>query len=321
MLFRSPQFQRSFVARDTASLSRQLDSQFHQYFETANVIKLEKLRAFDTSFSFVAESSEGSSDLAGRKSICPTLIKQARSRQGAERLQIVSDLCPVADRLYHAVIVPIGGLRPIGYLQIITDPIHNLSAIEMTLGMPVKIALASGQVLYKSREWFPPHAMERTLVAVYPLETSFSGKVMNLAIMQDIRSLHEKLSMTRYMIMMVAGLVTLLVIAIALLVLQSTTLRPLMALHDQLRRVRKDRTRLSESLTPAGTLEIKELAQDFNALSAELGDVHRMLERQAFTDTLTDLPNRSHFHERLRQCTAVVRVTQRPFSQIGRAHV
>ncbi len=156
--------------------------------------------------------------------------------------------------------------------------------------------------------------MERTLVAEYPMETFFSGKAMKLAVMQDIHPLSEKFSTTRYMIMMVAGLVTLLVIAIALLVLQSTTLRPLMALHDQLRSVRKDRTRLSETLTPAGTLEIKELAQDFNALSAELGDVHRMLERQAFTDTLTDLPNRSHFNDRLQHCTSTVRAAQNPFS-------
>jgi diguanylate cyclase (GGDEF)-like protein len=309
-----PGFQRAFAARDTLSLPRLMDNQFHQYFETANIIKIEKLRAFDIDFSFVAESTEGSPLLAGGKVHCPALIQQARTRQGPARLQTISDLCPVADRLYHAVIVPIGGLRPKGYLQIFTDPTRSLAGTEKALGMPVKITLASGQVIYKSEAWFPPQAMERTLVAEYPLETPASGRVMTLGVMQDIHLLHEKLSMTRYMVMMVAGLVTLLVIAIAMLVLQNTTLRPLMALHDQLRSVRKDRTRLSETLTPSGTLEIKELAQDFNALSAELGDLHRMLERLAFTDTLTELPNRSHFHERLQQCTASVRAARNPFA-------
>ncbi|MEW6330368.1 MAG: diguanylate cyclase, partial [Pseudomonadota bacterium] len=309
-----PLFQRAFAARDTTTLSRLMDNQFHQYFETANVIKIEKLRAFDIDFGFVAESVEGSPLLAGGKILCPALIQQARARQGPARLQTISDLCPVVDRLYHAVIVPIGGLRPKGYLQIFIDPIHGLAGTGQALGMPVRITLASGQVIYKSDAWFPPQDMERTLVAEYPLETRASGRVMTLAVMEDTQALHEKLSMTRYMVMMAAGLVTLLVIAVAMLVLQHTTLRPLMALHEQLRSVRKDRTRLSETLTPSGTLEIKELAQDFNALSAELGDLHRMLERQAFTDTLTDLPNRSHFHERLQQSTAPAGVTGSPFA-------
>ena len=307
-------FQNAFAVRDLRSLTQLMDNQFHQYFETANVIKIHKLRTFDTNFVLVAESSEGDPLLAGGKSACPALIEKARARQGPARIQAISGLCPVANQMYHAVIVPIGGLRPKGYLQIITDPSYSLAAAEKALGMPIKITLASGQVVYRSQTWLPPEAVARTLVAEYPLETLSSGKVATVAIMEDIRALHEKLSMTRYMIMMAASLITLLVIAIALLALQNTTLRPLMALHDQLRSVRKDRTRLSETLTPAGTLEVKELAQDFNALSAELGDLHRMLERMAFTDMLTELPNRSHFHERLRQCTATPRPVQNPFA-------
>lgn len=309
-----PEFQRAFAARDVASLARLMNNQFHQYFETANVIKLEKLRAFDINFSLVAESTQGNPLLVDGKHACPVLIKQAQARQGPARLQTISDLCPVGDSLFHAVIVPIGGLRPKGYLQILSDPTRSLVGTEKALGLPVKITLATGQVIYKSETWFPPQDMGSTLVAEYPLETISSGRVMTMGIMEDIRPLYRNLSMTRNMVMVVAGLVTLLVIAIALLVLQNTTLRPLMALHDQLRSVRKDRTRLSETLTPSGTLEVKELAQDFNVLSAELGDLHRMLERLAFTDTLTELPNRSHFHERLKQCTAAVRTVQKPFA-------
>ena len=310
----NPDFQRAFAARDTLSLVQLMDDQFHQYFETANVIKLEKLRVFGIDYKLFAESSEGDPRLTGEKNACPALIQKARTRQGPARIKAISDLCPFADHLYYAMIVPVGGLRPSGYLQIFVDPSFNLAQAEKALGMPVKITLSSGKVIYKSKTWSPPDAMPRTLVAEYPLATLSSGRLVTVEIMDDIRELHEKLSMTRYMIMMTASLITLLVIAIALLALQNTTLRPLMALHEQLRSVRKDRTRLSESLTPAGTREIKELAQDFNALSAELGDLHRMLERMAFTDTLTDLPNRSHFHERLDQCTAVVRAAQIPFA-------
>ena len=308
------EFQRAFAARDTDSLSRLMNRQFHQYFETANIIRLEKLMALDADLSFVAESTEGGVSPANGKNTCQGLIRSAGMRQGAARLKPVSDLCAGGGHLYHAVIVPVGGLRPHGYLMIVTDPVQVLAGGEAALGLPLRIALVSGELLYTSPHWLPLQAMERALVAEYPLQATASGTVATLGIMDDMRGLQEKLSVTRYMVMMVAGLITLLVIAIALLVLQNTTLRPLMALHDKLRSVRKDRTRLSETLAPSGTLELRELAQDFNAMSAELGDVQRMLKRQAFTDMLTELPNRSHFHECLRQCTTSVRPSPEPFA-------
>ncbi len=308
------EFQRAFVARDTGSLSRLMNRQFHQYFETANVIRLEKLRAFDAGMSLVAESTEGGSTLANGKLACPALIRRAAARQGSARLKPLSDLCATSDRLHHAVVVPVGGLRPQGYLMIVTDPVHVLAGVEAALGLPLRIVLPSGELLHKSPDWLPPQAMERALVADYPLHATASGTVATMMIMDDMHGLQEKLSSTRYMVMMAAGLVTLLAIAIALLVLQNATLRPLMALHDHLRGVRKDRTRLSETLAATGTIEIRELAQDFNAMSAELGDVYRILERQAYTDTLTELPNRNHFHECLRQCTVAVRAAPEPFA-------
>ncbi|MCR4300641.1 MAG: EAL domain-containing protein [Sulfuricaulis sp.] len=307
-------FRSAFAGRDQINLVKQLNNQFHQYFATVDVVKLQKLQVFDLNFALVAESSEGAPALANKIIACPTLVDQARIRQGRFRLLPISQLCQFSGLPFHAQIVPIGGLRPTGYLQIVTDPTYSLAKIETALDMPLKITLVPGRVFYKSESWLPPDAMEHAIVAEYPLEVPSVGRVLTIAVMQDIHPLYQKLAMTRYMIMMAAGLVTLLVIAIALLALQNTTLRPLMALHEQLRSVRKDRTRLSESLTPTGTLEIKELAEDFNALSAELRDLHRMLERMAFTDTLTNLPNRSLFHERLQQCTAAVRAVQSPFA-------
>lgn len=309
-----PDFQRAFSARDARSLMRLLDSQFHRYLITTDVVKLKKIQVFDLDFRLLAESSEGAPALNQGKIPCPVLIDQARVRQGRSRLLPLSQLCLFVGQPYYAVIIPVGGLKPKGYLQLITDPSHSLITVETALGVPLKVMLGTGRTVYKSKAWLAPHDMEKALVAEYSLEAPTPDQAITLSIMEDIHLLYEKLSMTRYVVMMVAGLVTLLMIAIALLVLQSTTLRPLMALHDQLRSVRKDRSRLSETLMPAGTLEIKELAQDFNALSAELGDVHRMLERQAFTDTLTDLPNRSHFHERLQHSTSTVRAAQNPFS-------
>ncbi|MDH5513308.1 MAG: hypothetical protein OEY27_08885, partial [Gammaproteobacteria bacterium] len=90
----NPDFQRAFAARDTRSLVQLMDNQFHQYFETANVIKLEKLRVFGIDYKLFAESSEGDPRLTGEKNACPALIQKARTRQGPARIKAISDLCP-----------------------------------------------------------------------------------------------------------------------------------------------------------------------------------------------------------------------------------
>ncbi|MHB8534244.1 MAG: putative bifunctional diguanylate cyclase/phosphodiesterase [Sulfuricaulis sp.] len=297
------EFRRAFADRDTRSLTRLLDRQFHQYLETAGVVKLQKLRAFDLDYALVAESSEGDPALADGKVVCPTLIEQARARRGHQRLPPISQLCVSAGQPYESVIVPIGGLRPMGYLQIITNPITSLIPLESSLGMPLKLILPSGQDIYRSRTWLPHEVMDDALVAEYPLQTPTGRPALTIAILKDIRPLYEKLATTRYLIMLVAGLITVLAIAVALLVLRRTTLRPLMALHDHVRNVRKDRARLGDTLASGGTLEIRELSRDFNALSMELRDMNLVLEHMAYIDRLTELPNRSHFHEYLRQRT------------------
>ena len=305
-------FQRAFNARDAGALARLMDSQFHQYFATADVIKLQKLQVFDHEFSQVAESSEGTAKLANGNVACPALMAQVRARQGRFRLLPASQLCVFADQVYYAVIVPVGGLRPRGYLQVTTDPSYSLAQIESALGMPLRMTIPPGSVIYQSKAWMSSNAMEKALVAEYPLETPVAGRVMTVAILSDIQALHEKLATTRNMVMMAAGVITLLMIAVALLVLQNTTLRPLLALHDKLRTVLRDRARLGETLAPGGTVEIRELSRDFNALSTELGGLHRMLRRMAYTDTLTELPNRAHFHESLKQLTGSTLKNRKP---------
>ncbi len=306
-------FQRAFDTHDVPALTHLMDNQFHQYFETASIINLEKLQVFDLNFNLVAESSEGSALLTANKIACPALIEHARLRSGTERIRTISQLCSFAGESFHAMILPLGGLRPKGYLQVVTDPSLSLMPIETALGMPFKITLASGKVNYKSKNWLPPESMEQALVAEHSLQGD-AGPVLSVAILEDIHPLAEKLAATRYVIMLVAGLITLAVVGIALWVLQRTALRPLHALREQLRNVRKDRSRLGEVLSPGGTAELRELSQDFNALSSELRHLHRTLERMAYTDMLTELPNRSHFHKHLQDRTLASREHKTPFA-------
>jgi diguanylate cyclase (GGDEF)-like protein len=299
------EFQLAFDAHDGDRLARLLDNQFHQYFETAHVMELQKLQVLDLNFNVIGESTEGSPDLPAGRLVCPRLAGLGLARHGAERLKPLAELCLVGKKPYHAVIVPIGGLRPRGYIQVVINPVYCLSGIETILGIPLRLTLPDGVVAHQSTGWSLPAAetADKTLIAEYILKTSAAEPLMTVALLEDISLLYEKLTRTRFAVMLTAGLILVVVIFFASLLLQKMALRPLMALHDQMRMVRKDRTRLGETLTPAGTGELRELSQDFNAMCMELRDLHHVLEHMAFTDALTGLPNRTSFQRHLQKYT------------------
>ena len=141
-------FNSAFDQRDITALSTLLDTQFHQHFVTASVLKLEKLLALDDFFNLVAESSEGAKNILPHEMVCPNLLARAKQRHGAQRLQPLSELCVDHNRAYFAVIVPTGGLRVKGYVLVITDPSQSLKHIEPALGMPLQIRTARDEILF-----------------------------------------------------------------------------------------------------------------------------------------------------------------------------
>ena len=294
-------FRTAFASKSRKDITHLLNNQFHQYFVTADVIKLKKLYAFDEYFNLLAESSEGSSNILPQEVVCSNLVKRAKRRHGAQRLQPISELC-VHNRLaYQSVIVPIGGLKVIGYVGIITDPSHSLIATEADLGMPLRISLPNDKVVYLSEQWPNPNTMDDLILAEYTLQSQTFEPALKIAIVNNIQSLNKKLEKTRYLVMFVAGLATILTVIIVLYLFQKTMLKPLNQLTRQLRILKKDRSRLGELVSVVGNSEIKELATDFNEMTMELKNLHDSLENLTFTDALTDLPNKGLFQDRLEQ--------------------
>ena len=310
----APEFQRAYETKNHGALMRLLDNPFHQYLVTADIIKLEALRVFDANFNIIATST--ASDALGKDHQgCPQLITRARQRSATEQLWTISELCLTpTGHADFAVLVPIGATHITGYLEVITNPVHNLLALEASLGMPLKITLADNQSVYRSPLWPPPKAMQDTLVAQYDLKTSSDTTVMTVAVMRDVKSLHRRVREARYVVIAIAGVATLLGVILALISLERTALRPLQALTQQLRLVEKNKAHLGEQVTPSGIAEIHELATAFNRMTAELQQLYVTLEHMAFTDPLTRLPNRVRFHDSLAEFTHLNSHSNQPFA-------
>lgn len=308
-----PAYRRAVVDNDRTRLTTELRNQFRQHFVTAHVIPLLKLETYNRDLQSLASATAADASTAPEPG-CPALIAAARQRTGHARVKIQTALCLSDNQPRFAVLVPVGGLQPTGYLEVVADPVPALANIDKRFGYSVRMRTPSGSRLYASETWPPPDAMHDTLVAEHMLMSGHNEPVLAIALLRDVGPLMEQFHRTRYLVMTLALAATALVVLLALIVLERTTLRPLSALTAQLRRIGHDRNRLDETVQAGGIAEIRELAQEFNKMANELGRLYGSLEHLAFTDPLTNLPNRARFHDSLEESTRRHARKQTPFA-------
>lgn len=306
-------FRQAHETKNTLEITEQLDQQFHRYFVTLTILKLEKLFSFDLDFNITGFSGEGTDKLDPDHLPCPALLEQARQRTGAQRLKLLSQMCITNGHPFLSVLIPIGGIHLKGYLLVAVDPTKNLSSAEKALGMPLTLSLPTNEIVYESPHWPSLDAMEKIIIANYDLHSSREDPIYTFSFASDVEPLHNKLENTRTLILITAGIATFLTALLALLVLQKTALNPLAMLTRQLRLVREDKTHLGELVAVTGNVEISELAEDFNNMSSELNVLYKTLENMAFTDSLTNLPNRALFYEQLEHATLLAKKDNTPF--------
>ncbi|MDH5219069.1 MAG: EAL domain-containing protein, partial [Gammaproteobacteria bacterium] len=214
---------------------------------------------------------------------------------------------------YFSALTVIGGLSPKGYIQVVTNPVHHLRYIEKELGMPASIRLPDDTIVFQSDNWPTSNSEHQVLKARDLIKTSLSETALSIEVANPVEGLLNKLARTRLMIIMIALLVTLITVWIVMGMLQRTTVNPLRSLTRQLRLVRKDKTHLGEQVSVEGNMEVRELANDFNEMTGELKELYTALNDMAFTDSLTDLPNRALFQDRIEQLTELSKREGRKF--------
>lgn len=294
-----PEFRKALATKNKKYLTKTLNNQFHQYFVTANIIKLEKLTVYDHDLEFVASSTEGSISIPANTAACPVLIEAAKQRKKAARAKPSSYLCNAGTLPIQSTLIPIGGLRVMGYIEIAVDPANSLIPIEKALGLPLRIDSINGETFYLSEHWPRDLDSDNMFTANYQITTAQNRAIISVQVAQDIQPLYAQLGNARWWVLILAGSTTILAMFLAIYVMRRTTLLPLAKLANLVGRVRKSRFHLSEKIDPGGAREIVRLGEDFNKMTSELQSLYSTLENMAFTDAITKLPNRNLLHDAL----------------------
>jgi len=308
----NPEFKQAIKAGDKALLLKMLNNQFHQYFVTAGIIKLEQLALFDADFKLLVEATEGSVSFKQQQQICPQLFDIAKKRTGSQRMVILQGLCKYQIRPIHTVVVPVGGLKIQGYIMVMTDFTHNLERIESSLSIPLTFRLPNNDAVYMSPNW--PSKEGDSLISHYELKTSTGLPLLSIFASQNIIELTHSLKQSYIHVLIISCAGTLFIILLSLVTLHKTMLKPLNQLVNKFRSLRAKHDRMGEQLELTGTKEIHEIMGGFNELSTKLNSLYQSLEHMAYTDSLTKLPNRHQFQESLASNIQVHQQINRTFT-------
>jgi len=310
----SAEFRQALANEDLKSLSKLLDEQFRRQSVTSGEVNLIQLYAYAKDFEVLAWSKNGPFARGELGIICQDLTDVARQRQGVEQLKVLAGLCQWREQSFVSVIVPVGGIRHQGYLQLVADPLLNLAAMDAFLEMPIRIDLASGGVAYRSPDWHVGDEGRAYVSASHRLKSSHGQPLAEITLQRELSQFNQNLIASRNHLMLLAGVVTLIMLGLVLWVLHASTVSPIRKIISQLNKVRNDRNHLAQPVRLSGNAELRELVQVFNDMSQELARAYDEYETLAFTDQLTTLPNRVLFLDRL---TQIILLSQRKGEKFG----
>jgi diguanylate cyclase (GGDEF)-like protein len=306
-----PAFLRALGAGTPSALTREIDELYRRASSvTVNGVRANRVYLFDANLRLTGTSSQGDTVLLAPP--CTAVLSAAARASGRNRP--TNRICLVDDRPFYVALAPL--MIPAGgYLYVVGDAVAGLTVVEQALVAPMRLRRPDGSAIYQSAEWPPDTGFATRALATYTFAASAPRPLtLELAMAKDMGPFYERLDHLRYLVLMSVAIFTAIAVLIALAVLERGALRPMRALMAQLQRLRHDKEALGEQVQVSGSMEIAALADEFNDMSVRLRESYQNLEHMAFTDSLTELPNRSLFQDRLHQAILAAKRDVKPFA-------
>ncbi len=128
---------KKYSTAEKQRLIQLLDDPFINGFAGYAEIDLVKLRVYDLKLALIAQSSKGFSSLPNQ--LNQYLADTIGKLSSIDRLKAQDALWISTEMPLYSTIVPLGGLHPVGYLEVVVDPAFNLVEIEKITHTPVHV--------------------------------------------------------------------------------------------------------------------------------------------------------------------------------------
>lgn len=175
-----------------------LQSQFNQRFVTTGIVDLVLLRLYDKQLNLLVQTAaEGTTAPEAMNS---GLWALAGAREGADRMKRIGGLWNWNDRPVHSTLIPVGGLRLAGYLEVVANPIHALRQLGTAIDMPVRLVSMAGIELEKSESWRTDAEANQHVVPVHMPDLGADG-VLRIEAVEDFSDLNARIAAIQWQIL------------------------------------------------------------------------------------------------------------------------
>ncbi len=181
-------------------LSQLVGDQFNQKYVTTGILDLKKIRLYDKKLNLLTQSDKGLAQLPSK--MPEELRGQAASRKGAERLKRLGALWSWNNQPLYSTLVPMGGLKLLGYAEIVTSPIHQFRSLSQTVGLPIRIKANGDKEVLKAGDWKQADSKNHAPVS-YTAQTVLSQPVFAVEALEDFSSLNAEVQNVQIKILVI----------------------------------------------------------------------------------------------------------------------
>ncbi len=259
---------------DQRDLVELLDDPFINGFVGFAKIDLKKLRVFGLDLQPIGESSAGMENLD--QQLAESLAGVVSKRKETDRLKAVDALWLSKQGPLYSTLVPLGGLRPVGYLELIIDPAFNLPNISEITKTPVSIYSMTGQALNNSAQ----DSATGYLPVEFTLYTSDGEPAFRIVGYEDVDKLNLAMKQTQLVTTLGFLALTLVTLLFALWLFNRFLFVPVSRMARDMKQMAQGK--LDLQVDKKGLKEFSMLAGSFDSMANQVrsrtGDLERMLD-------------------------------------------
>jgi diguanylate cyclase (GGDEF)-like protein len=193
-------------------------------------------------------------------------------------------------------LIPIGGFKTIGYMEVIINPAFNLIEIANLTQKPLTIYNMKGE---KINYYSPINDVNKLMLEEieYTLIGDDNKNALHMVLLDNISAFNQDMEITRIVAIISFIFLTIIAILIALFLMNLFLFEPIQHMIQQMRRVADGE--LSIEVDNRGLKDFHELALNFNTMREMVDASIQKLEHMSLMDCLTGIGNRRLFDQTL----------------------
>ncbi len=208
---------------------------------------------------------------------CPQAIELARQGVGNG----ISRSCLHEERAASTVLVPVSGLLPAGFIEVVADPVIALRRMAEDPDLAIRIERPGGRRLYESGQWATWSRGPKALTVRYLAPGDAGDPIFAVRAAADVSLLNRQLDDTRDFVLLAASVIVAGAILGALIMVRRM-LSPLRALQQAAERVSVGgvTARDFQPVEARGPAEIATPIRSFNQMVERIGSLLTELEAE-----------------------------------------